>query len=122
MGRAIEGRHTMKLTRRTLLQSLAALLPLSALGLGRAPNQRWPSASRLPEPPGGGGKLYLLPTEAEVQAFSRERLSPALLSEKLKRLSKPDWQKMQNVTARDMKRAMQSTMDQMVADGWKGNR
>lgn len=38
------------LSRRTLLQSLASLFPLSALGLGRAPTQPDP---RLPEPPGG---------------------------------------------------------------------
>lgn len=41
----------MTLTRRTLLQSLAALLPLSALGLGRAPTL---PISRLPEPAEGG--------------------------------------------------------------------
>ena len=49
MGWAIEGWHTMRLTRRTLLQSLAALLPLSALGLG---GSRTNSAT-LPAPPEG---------------------------------------------------------------------
>ena len=45
----------MTLTRRTLLQSLAALLPLSALGLGRAPTL---PNSRLPEPAEGGGVSF----------------------------------------------------------------
>ena len=48
----------MSLTRRTLLQSLAALFPLTALGLGRAPTQSRPSAPRLPEPAGGGDDIW----------------------------------------------------------------
>ena len=54
MGWEIEWWEAMKLTRRTLLQSLASLFPLSALGLGRAPNQSGTASPRLPEPPGGG--------------------------------------------------------------------
>ena len=46
----------MTLTRRTLLQSLASLLPLSALGLGRAPTL---PISRLPEPAGGGDTITI---------------------------------------------------------------
>lgn len=42
------------LSRRTLLQSLASLLPLSALGIGGARTH----STALPAPPGGGGEFY----------------------------------------------------------------
>jgi len=46
----------MTLTCRTILQSLASLLPLTALGMGRAPTQSIP---RLPEPAGGGDTITI---------------------------------------------------------------
>ena len=73
MGWEIEWWEAMKLTRRTLLQSLASLFPLSALGLGRAPNQSGTASPRLPEPPGGDE----VPPKLSVAEWSKRHGFPA---------------------------------------------